>query len=317
MSDTQAVVILTDPFDVTSDLVVRELDRRGARVFRCDTGDFPQELHLAVTLDNGWSGQLHDDARTLDLADVGCVYYRRPSQFILPEQMTSPERKFAAAEARMGFGGVISSLERWINHPSANAYATIKPVHLAVANACGLNVPPTLITNIPDKVKEFVGNFGKVVYKTLSTPAFSESSDVKMIYSSIVDPATIDDSVKLTSHLFQAWVEKDFEVRLTVVDDEFFAARIDAESCDAGIDWRSDYSNLKYSTAVVPDAVRNAVSGLLSRLNLRFAAIDFIVTADGDWVFLDLNPNGQWAWIEDETGLPIAAAIADALIRIR
>ncbi|MDP9794725.1 D-alanine-D-alanine ligase-like ATP-grasp enzyme [Catenuloplanes nepalensis] len=55
------------------------------------------------------------------------------------------------------------------------------------------------------------------------------------------------------------------------------------------------------------------VRRFLAMRRLRFAALDFIVTPDGDHVFLEANPNGQWAWIEDETGLPIAAAVADAL----
>jgi len=63
----------------------------------------------------------------------------------------------------------------------------------------------------------------------------------------------------------------------------------------------------------VPEPVRHGVRELLRGLGLRFAATDFVVTPAGEWYFLDLNPNGQWAWIEQETGLPICAAIADAL----
>jgi glutathione synthase/RimK-type ligase-like ATP-grasp enzyme len=70
---------------------------------------------------------------------------------------------------------------------------------------------------------------------------------------------------------------------------------------------------VSYDVVETPPAVRDAVCRMLAGLGLRFAAMDFAVTADGTWYFLDLNPNGQWAWIEHATGLPICAAIADAL----
>lgn len=65
----------------------------------------------------------------------------------------------------------------------------------------------------------------------------------------------------------------------------------------------------------VPDQIREAVSQLLARLRLRFDALDFVVTPQDEWMFLEINPNGQWAWLQDATGLPIAAAIADALTK--
>lgn len=110
-------------------------------------------------------------------------------------------------------------------------------------------------------------------------------------------------------------MEKAYEVRLTVVDDMWFAIRIDSGSDAAELDWRTDYDNLSYSVVAAPDQVREAVRRLMDRLRLRFGALDFIVTARGEWVFLEINPNGQWAWLQDATGLPIAAAIADALTK--
>lgn len=100
---------------------------------------------------------------------------------------------------------------------------------------------------------------------------------------------------------------------MTVVDGQCFAARIDAGSERARIDWRADYDSLSYTPIFTPAPIRTAVRRLLSLLRLRFAAIDFIVTPADEWVFIgDVNPNGQWAWI-DELTPSIASAIADAL----
>lgn len=53
----------------------------------------------------------------------------------------------------------------------------------------------------------------------------------------------------------------------------------------------------------------------LDSFGLLFGAFDFSVTPNGEWWFLECNPNGAWAWIEDRVQLPIANALADLLAR--
>lgn len=111
--------------------------------------------------------------------------------------------------------------------------------------------------------------------------------------------------------MVQAWVEHTHAVRLTVVDDRMFAAAIHASTAEAHTDWRSDYGALRYEVTEVPSDQREAVRNLMRALGLRFGALDFLATEQG-WTFLEVNPNGQWAWIDD-LAPTIAAAIADAL----
>ncbi|WP_249026904.1 hypothetical protein [Amycolatopsis lexingtonensis] len=115
--------------------------------------------------------------------------------------------------------------------------------------------------------------------------------------------------VALTAHQFQQRVPKVRDVRATVVGGRVFAASI--LSPDAGpIDWRTNYSALRYEPVSLPSSVEAALLALLDRLGLVFAAADFVVAADGQHHFVDLNPSGQWGWIQEATGLPIAAALA-------
>ena len=309
------MLVLTHQFDPTADYVVEELNRRGVPVFRCNPGDFPQALNLTATLGEGWTGSLRLGDREVRLEDIGCGYYRRPTVFEFPPGMSEPERKWAASEARMGVGGIVSALRQWLNHPAAISRAEYKPVQLSVASALGLRVPRTLITNNPSYAAEFAASLPRVVYKPLSSTPLAEEDSVAMIYTTPVDARLIDSSVAHTAHLFQEWVPKEYEVRVTVVDDRLFAARIDAKSATALVDWRSDYENVTYMLWEVPTTVKLSVMSLLDRLQLRFGTLDFVVTPANEWVFLEINPNGQWAWIEEEVGLPIAAAIADALER--
>jgi hypothetical protein len=129
----------------------------------------------------------------------------------------------------------------------------------------------------------------------------------------LIDPDDIDDTVSLTAHLFQEWVPKAHEVRLTVVGADLFAAEIQAGSDAARVDWRSDYDSLTYDVCKVPDDVRAGVLGWMEHFRLNFGAFDFAVTPAGDWVMFECNPSGEWSWIQNRTGLPIAARIADLL----
>jgi ATP-grasp ribosomal peptide maturase len=316
----RVTLVLTHAFDPTADYVVSELNRRGAPVFRCDPGEFPRRLTVTAHLDGdgaatGWAGSLCLPERGVSLADVGCAYYRRPTAFDLPAGMSEQVRRWSAAEARMGLGGVLSALPRWLNHPAAIASAEYKPVQLAHANACGLEVPATLVTNDPAEAAKFVARVGRAVYKPFTPADITAGDEHRVVFTTPVTVADLDESVRLTAHLIQAWVDKSYEVRLTVVDDTYLAVRIDAGSAAASVDWRADQDALRYTPIEVPGAVRGGVRALMARLGLRFGTFDFAASPDDRWWFLEVNPNGQWAWIEDATGLPIAAAIADALTR--
>jgi ATP-grasp ribosomal peptide maturase len=252
----------------------------------------------------------------VDLSRVGGVYYRAPGAFRFPEGMSGPEARFAAAQARAGLGGVLSALKcRWVNHPTAMARAEFKPVQLAAARASGLRIPATLVTNRPVDVRDFVRAHADVVCKPVASPVLIEDGRLKSVYTRRLSPDDLRDlrGVDTTAHLFQAWVPKDHEVRLTVVGRRMFAAAIHAGSGAAHEDWRSDYGALTYKTVVVPAEVRTGMLRLMTRLRLTYGAADFVVAPSGRWWFLEVNPCGQWDWIQGETGLPIAEAIADEL----
>lgn len=310
------VLVLTERCDATADLVVRELAARGAEVFRCDTAEFPLELTLAARLGSGirWHGVLSTERRRLPLEEIGAVYVRRPTRFSLPEGMSPVEQRFAAAEARRGLGGVLMSLScHWVNHPGRVADAEYKPVQLAAAVRCGLRVPSTLITNDPAEAMDFAAANDQLIYKTLSGPTVPEPGRVAVIYTTEVSSGQVDDErVGLTAHLFQERVAKGHDVRVTVAGDRVFAVAIHTEG--GVLDWRSCYSEHIYEVIDLPQPVAAGSIELVDLLGLRYAAIDYAVDMDGEYVFLELNPSGQWGWLARACQLPIAAAIADELM---
>lgn len=309
------VLVLTCDLDPTADLVINALNERGCPVARVDPGDFPDELEITASpSEAAWHGTVSGQHRDLPLDQIRSVYYRRPS----PTRITKGAAEDVAwtrAEAAAGFSGVLASLDcLWVNHPADNQRAGSKPVALVVARRCGLPVPKTLITNNPARARDFVTAVGgTAAYKPLGATMPPEQDGQRMVlWTTRIHTADITRGVAATAHLFQEWIRKAYEVRLTLVGERIFAAEIHAHSDAAREDFRTDYDNLTYEPATVPDAVADGVRALASALRLRYAALDFLVNQDGDWFLVDVNPNGQFGFVPDLRE-PIATAIADLL----
>lgn len=314
----RCVLVLTDERDQHADLVVQALAARGVPVFRVDTAQFPTEMTLAARAGAAeWSGVLRTEHRTLELEAVRSVYYRRPTAFRLPDGLSPAEAEFSEAQARHGFGGVVTSLPGlWINHPTRIADLAPKPVQIPLARRAGFVVPATLVTNDPDEVRTFADAHGPVVCKPLTQPGIVEDGVMASVYTRLLDAADLADltGVETTAHLFQAWVDKSYEVRVTAVGSRLFAVEIHAQSDAARVDWRSDYDHLEYKPCEVPSDLAAKIRGYLASGGLAFGVFDFVVRPDGQWVFLECGPNANWAWLVDAAELPIHEAIADALV---
>lgn len=314
------VLVLTQPHDFTADHVIVRLQERDVDVVRFDTGWFPRQSSLTAVLDNsgGMVATISSEiGKPIDFTKVASIWQRRPRNFEFHDDLDPDARSFAHAEAMRGLGGVLRSVEcRWMNHPEKEVSASFKPFQLACAAREGLPVPSTLITNNPGEARAFLSERpGGAIYKTLSVPHVT--SDIYMstaLFTSRVTPADLSavETVRYTPCLLQEFVQKDFEVRVTVIGDRLFPVAIHMSRPDV-TDWRSDMDSVSYSIYQLPDTVADRTLRLVRKLDLTFAAIDFVVTPAGEHVFLELNPSGQWAWLEDKTGLPMADAIADCL----
>lgn len=310
----ETVLVVTNRSDATCDPVVEELTRRGVEVVRFDTADFPTVSRLVATLTaRGWAGRLAVGSRTVDLEAVRSVWWRRPGEFRTPDFWAPDARAFAASEARAGLLGVLSPLPvRWINHPSRNAAANYKPHQLAAAARCGLDVPRTVVTNDPSYAREFIGT-DEVIYKALGGSVDRGEGFRGVIPTTVVAADQVDDSVSATATMFQEYVDKSFEVRLTVIGERMFPVAIHAETDAARLDWRTDYSALSYAPVPLPDEVEAGVRRLMDELGLFFGAFDFAVTPEGKWKFFEVNANGQWHWLTRHVDLPLVETMADAL----
>lgn len=310
------VLVLASDRDPTADRVTGILRERAVPHVRFDTAWFPQRAGIKAEFRSGrWTGSLTAGETSVALEDLRAVWYRSPGAFTFPASLSSTERHWAMTESKLGIGGVLTALPLlWVNHPARNADASYKPVQLITATRNGLEVPDTLVTNDPDAVHTFATTGGTVT-KAFGSPSIREEGVRKVTFTRLLDEHDLTDlrGIEVSAHQFQRWVPKSCEARAIVVGDHVFAAMIHAQTAETHVDWRNDYSALRYERVEPPPTVTSGVRGYCAELNLVYGAFDFVIRPDGTWVFLECNAGGQYGWIEDAVKAPISETLADLL----
>jgi MvdC family ATP-grasp ribosomal peptide maturase len=318
------VLLLTHSGDhYTIDRVTEELSRRGVRPLRINTDDFPSELELTSALG------LEDAEVTLRTAagelrgqDIRSVWLRRLVSPRLDESLEPSFREGCLRESRAALEGALDGLEaagcRFVNPLEADQAAQNKPRQLRLAHALGLEIPRTLVTNDAARVRALFEQVnGRMVAKMLTPLTQSMAGGGAFVYTSAIGPEHLEEleGLRYSPMVFQERLDKLRELRVVVVGERCFAGAIDASRSVTGqVDWRrSRPDEVRWDVGSLPAEVSARLVRLVAELGLVYGAADFIVTPEGRHVFLEVNPGGEWGMLERDLGLPIAAALAEAL----
>jgi len=247
----------------------------------------------------------------------------------LPSILSQYEREYGYNECRQDLHGLYNYLQDrfWISPIENLRRASNKPLQLRLASKLGLPIPATITTNDPEEAwKFYISHGSKVVYKTLSDGLLASGKDpwdrqfvLGEVYTTPLENYKRTDFEEVVNCpcLFQEYIPKEIEIRVTIVKDQVFTAEIHSQESPATIyDWRrgGDLNNIIHRIHRLPSDISEKCISLVERLGLNFGAIDMILTPSGEYVFLEINPNGQYGWIEVRTGLNISEAIAKALV---
>lgn len=317
------ILIVSRKLDPHVDIIARKLNEEGIPFIRFNTEDFPLKVSVSLLFDKDEREQIlrFPQGRQIRGNQVKGVWYRRPADFQFPPEFSPAIHVFAEQESRATIMGLWELLDCiWVNHPERNRVAELKIKQLRVASEVGLEIPRTLITNNPEDAEMFFKKTARsrgVIIKRLGGGIVLDGNQGSAIYTSLVSEGDMRDigRVRYTPALFQEYVPKDVELRITVVGDKVFPVEIHSQkSHKARVDWRRDTLNLVHKEHVLPREIEQKIINFVHRLGLKFGAIDMILTPDQRYIFLEINPNGQWGWVEDLTGLPISDAIIDLLM---
>ncbi|HSP59660.1 MAG TPA: hypothetical protein VLO09_01240 [Ornithinimicrobium sp.] len=301
--------------DPHATFVLDRLRTSGADVVLLDTGDLPSRSALTTTQDPtaGWGGVWEGAHGAVDLSALHAMWWRRPQPFTLDDRVTrSEDRHFALGETAAMVAGLWACLDaHWVNDPMRDEAASAKMLQLKVAAACGLTVPRTCMTNDPDRARDFLHAVrGRAVFKPFSaTPStWRETRPVLEADTALLG------NVALAPVIFQERIDGGVDVRVTSVGGRQFPARIEVSDARFEYDVRLDTEGARITACDLPPEVAAGLGRLMDRLGIVYGAADFRVAPDGRLVFLEVNPAGQWLFVEIATGQPITEALAGHLV---
>lgn len=317
------ILIVTHADDQTARVVEEHLRRRGATVQRFDPAELPGRARLSQTFGEAKPEQcrLHTEHGDIDLHAVHTVWFRRPGTPQAPACIADPAvRRYVEAECAQRLDEVWNGLpcRNVPAAPNVIARASQKALQLELAVRLGFEIPPTLVTNDADDVLDFHRCHGGSIVSKLCGPTFHAHFGQRWVrYTEAVSARDLAQpaAMALCPMTFQANVPKRLELRITVVGTRAFAAEIHSQATRrTRQDWRRyDLANTPHHPHTMPAEVEHRCAALVAALGLQYGAIDLILTPEGRYVFLEINPNGQFQWIEQKTGLPISEALADLL----
>ena len=303
------ILIVTHKGDFTADFVIDKLNKKQFKYFRLNC----EEINLT-----NYEYSLFDEQKLcLGSPDqYRSVWFRRTMLPGLTDGLSQAERNFIHQSYRSLLDNSFSLINaKWLSHPERIDKAENKLFQLKIAKEIGFEVPRTLVTNNKESLTNFFNLCGSnVIIKPIYAGRIESESEMQLLFANKLKKEHLEkiSQFDLTPCIFQEFIEKEIDIRVTVVGNKVFSASVDSQSdIETSVDWRRKKN--KFEQYTLPASIEAKCLELTQRLGLSFGAIDLVKSNKGSYYFLEINPNGQWAWIEIDTGLPISEEIINFL----
>jgi glutathione synthase/RimK-type ligase-like ATP-grasp enzyme len=314
------ILILARRSDRESDYVGIGLIRRGVDYVRLDIEDIPDLLRVRYCIKRGIASiKFRLDEREIDVANVSAVYLRNFEIEAIKFKGGKLSQTFSFEQWKDTYRILQANLKcAWVNNPDVTRLANDRVQQLSVAKAVGLDIPETVITNDPEMAKDFYHiHRGRIIIKALHHHAVQVGNRLYSMYTHKMtnkDLSHLDDLVDAPCILQEKLLKKS-DLRITVVGKQIFAVEIDSQSTSKGRDDLHRCSLLELPKRIIKlkKADRDKCIKLLDSFGLQYGTIDLVRDRSDRLIFLEINPTGDWLWIEQHTGLPITDAMTDLL----
>ena len=325
-----SILIITGKADAHPTPVINLLNKRNIPFFRLNTEALLTDYEFTWYCDNESEDIVIKNivnGQVISGKQIKSIWWRRP---VTPSELKNNSKlhidNFNLSEA-VGFYDALMyyfSDKYSIGNFRENKYASSKMTQLRIASKLGMKIPSSIMSNTKTGVLRIASNYPEVIIKPLKIGGIIDDNNLR--YDFYATKVTSDDLFNLPDETFTQTINfcenyeaKDYEVRVTVIGPYIFACKLDSQILneDEGrIDWRQGYEHgLRHEMITVPTTIECFCKQFLRIFHLNFGCFDFIVRPDGEYVFLECNPNGQWGWIEDELGITsMREAIVDCLV---
>lgn len=313
------VLVITRTNDSTADHVLRRMAERNIPYLRLNGESF-EDAAIALRFPDVRGSVLTIGSARVAIGKIRGVWLRRLAKPTAPRIHEPEARAFAESEMDFTLRWFIDLLSNYC--PVLDCETRIlegrnKLDQLAIAESFGLRIPTTLVTNDPAAARSFAERHKTIAIKSVAGYGRQVIGGFYTVYTRIVTKEILDrfESVRAAPVCLQEYIDKAFELRITVVGQRVFSCRIDSQDTErTRMDWRRYDRATPYSVYATDDDLNDRLIAMMRHYEVRFASFDLIVTPDGRIIFLEMNPASQFLWIEELTGMPITDAIIDELL---
>ncbi|RDY70854.1 RimK-like protein [Halobacillus trueperi] len=303
------VLVVSDKYDFTTDFVCIELEKREVNYLRLNRDEFHlYKIHLDTSK---FDMRITISGRdyTLTKEKLKSIYYRAPI-FLRGTEQSIEDQLYSEQWMAFVRNLIIFEEVTWINNPEKTYKAENKIVQLKYAKKIGFNIPHTIVTNTSPALSK-----DNYIVKSLDTAFFHIEEDEGFIYSNIFKKGDIQKAnLEWAPVTIQDYISPKIDIRVTVIEDDVFATSITSNGRGVNEDWRKVKDDVEFKTIYLPKDIENKCIRLVKELELKFGAIDLLRTDDDNFIFLEVNPTGEWAWLVHKTGQTIPQSITDKLV---
>lgn len=292
------ILVITSSYDKTCDYIIEKY--HDIEFFRVDVDLFS---HYSISFT---CNKFVISRGTVQLCESDCkaIYYRKPSPQDLNGIIDSKYHSFSHKEAYSLIEGIVEAFNgKCLTKPSIMRPAGNKVLQARIAEQVGFMMPKYLMTNDAVRVKEFSSE--ERIVKPLSTGMLQDKNSKEFVQTNILDKNIPFEALKYSPAYFQQYAKKDYECRVTFIGEQAFVVKIQSENT---IDWRKTNNSISYSIGEMPQDIYVKCLNFMKSCKMGFGCFDFIIYRN-IWYFLEMNVNGQWAWLEFETGLDISGSV--------
>lgn len=308
----------------TIDIVQQHLERLGFPSIRFNMDEFALARFTYALSGEINKNKLAIKETSIDPSLVKAVWYRKGWDLKVPADLDPAFRNTFIKQYnthRSIFFNLLSHAH-WMNTMQADhAVNNDKLNQLAMAQASGLKIPKTIFTNDGTVIRDFFRYCnGDIVVKLHAALSKSMEGNTPFFPTTRLKEADLErmEDLAYCPMIFQEYIPKAYELRIVYADGDFFAGKIGYEK-EEQTDWRAVTDQpLQWQQYELPFSVKEKISSLMNKLDLSFGAIDVIRHTEGEYIFLEVNPQGEWGMLQRDLGYPIGETIAQKLItRIR
>jgi glutathione synthase/RimK-type ligase-like ATP-grasp enzyme len=316
------LLIASNKTDLATDYLILRLHERSVPFIRINTEDYllSWEMHFSLEGDRREVVISKKGRAPFSVETIHGAYIRQPKMPAL--NVTQDDQSFAEREVGESLKSLWRAIDEnvWLNAPHRILRASNKPEQLAVSQSIGFKIPDTYIGTNHAQIRSFYKKCsGNMIAKAVKHGFSFEGGHARVAATQKIDQHSLESiqSYAALPMIFQKQIDKQYDIRVTVVANKVFSIAIESQQfSETKVDWRLADSykiSLRQYAINLPEPLSALCVSITRHFRLKYAAIDLVLAKDGTYYFLELNPNGQWAWIEQLGLHKIRDAIIDEL----